>query len=233
MTTLPIAPDADVLSWSCIHARGDDAVSFLQGQLSQDVTGLDTDRWSLVLTPDSVVVAPCVVRRGEGGLDLVMQHEVVDDVLRRLRRFVLRARCTLECVRGARGPFATDDDRIDAAWPGVAEMAAALTPHSFGREFVAATVSFDKGCFTGQELVGRLDARGASVPWRLVRVRAPDLESADTVLRSAGPPGPAGVTSARRAGRSNDFQGLGVAHRTLLGGLGRLERDDVVVDEVP
>ncbi len=29
------------------------------------------------------------------------------------------------------------------------------------------TVSFTKGCFTGQELVARLDARGSNVPWRL------------------------------------------------------------------
>lgn len=227
-----MAPGADALSWSSLHARGDDAVSFLQGQLSQDVADLEVERWSLVLAPDSVVVAPCVVRGANGGVDLVVQDELVDDVLRRLRRFLLRARCTLESVPGARGPFDTDDDRIDAAWPGVGEVAAGLTPHSFGRTFVAATVSFDKGCFTGQELVGRLDARGASVPWRLVRVRAPDRQSADEVLRSAGPPGPSGVTSVRRVGRGGVFEGLGVAHRTLLAGPKRLERDDVWVDEV-
>jgi len=34
-------------------------------------------------------------------------------------------------------------------------------------------VSFTKGCFTGQELVGRLDARGSSVPWRMVRASGP------------------------------------------------------------
>ncbi len=46
------------------------------------------------------------------------------------------------------------------------------------------TVSFTKGCFTGQELVARLDARGSKVARRLCGVVAGTLDPGVTVPRS-------------------------------------------------
>jgi folate-binding Fe-S cluster repair protein YgfZ len=141
-------------------------------------------------------------------------REDAEATLARLRRFLLRTKCSLEIREVDAGPFATVADQINASWPGAKEVARALTPHTFGRRFVDETISFTKGCFTGQELVGRLDARGSSVPWRLVRVEGPSEEAINEYLRSKGPDGPQGVTSAvERDGR---IFGLGVAHRTLL-----------------
>jgi len=47
-----------------------------------------------------------------------------------------------------------------------------------------AAVSFTKGCYTGQELVERMDARQATPPRRLVRVHAPAplVEGAELTL---------------------------------------------------
>ena len=42
-----------------------------------------------------------------------------------------------------------------------------MNPYELGGNVVAQCVSFEKGCYTGQELVARLDARGANVPQRL------------------------------------------------------------------
>jgi folate-binding Fe-S cluster repair protein YgfZ len=203
------------LAWSVIEARGDEALTFLQGQLSQDLSAVGDDgAWSLVLAPDSVVIAVCRVRPREDGLDLVVAREDADATLARLRRFLLRSKCTLELHDVKEGPFMTVSDQIDASWPGANEVARALTPHTFGRYFVDETISFSKGCFTGQELVGRLDARGSSVPWRLVRVEGPSEDVINSFLRSKGPEGPQGITSAiERDGR---VVGLGVAHRTLF-----------------
>lgn len=218
------------LTWSVIEARGEDALTFLQGQLSQDLARLDErGAWALVLAPDSVVVTTCFVTSRPDGFDLVVPRELGEVALARLRRFLLRTKCTLDLRPVDAGPFGSLDEQIDASWPGVGEFASGLTPHAFGRDFVAATIAFDKGCFTGQELVGRLDARGSSVPWRLVRVRGASVEAIDGVLRSKGPHGPQGVTSASvREGR---VVGLGIAHRTLLGALGD-GGDDVEVVEV-
>lgn len=203
------------LAWSVIEARGEEALTFLQGQLSQDLSTIaDGGAWSLVLAPDSVVVAVCFVRPRDGGFDLVVSREDAEAALARLRRFLLRSQCTLQLHDSDDGPFVTVADQIDASWPGANEIARSLTPHTFGRRFVDETISFSKGCFTGQELVGRLDARGSSVPWRLVRVEGPSEDALNDFLRSKGPEGPQGITSAvEREGR---VVGLGVAHRTLL-----------------
>jgi folate-binding protein YgfZ len=216
------------LTWSVIEARGDEAKSYLQGQLSQDLDALGDDgAWSLVLAPDSVVVAVCFVKGRDDGLDLTVARELAATTLARLRKFLLRSKCTLELHDVENGPFTTVADQIEASWPGAKEIERSLTPHTFGRHFVDETISFQKGCFTGQELVGRLDARGSSVPWRLVRVEGPSEAALDDYLKSKGPDGPQGITSAlQREGR---VVGLGVAHRTLLASESPA---DVTVEEV-
>jgi folate-binding protein YgfZ len=56
--------------------------------------------------------------------------------------------------------------RIEAGWPAMgAELDERTIPAEAG--IVEASVSFTKGCFTGQELVARIDSRGGNVPRRL------------------------------------------------------------------
>src|SRR5699024_5889503 len=43
---------------------------------------------------------------------------------------------------------------------------------TIGQWAIDASVSFTKGCYTGQELVARIDSRGGNVPRRLVAVTA-------------------------------------------------------------
>jgi folate-binding protein YgfZ len=220
-----------VLEWSVIQARGADAESFLQGQLSQDLANLDTQgAWSLLLAPDSVVITSCFVKLRVDGFDLFVPRALAEDATKRLKRFLLRSSCSLEVVDASEGPFATLDEQIERGWPGEGEFAKSLTPHSFGRTFVDATISFQKGCFTGQELVGRLDARGSSVPWRLVRVSAENAARGDEVLKSKGPVGPQGVTSIGT--KNGRFEGLGIAHRTLLSAPLDTDDADVTVEEI-
>jgi folate-binding protein YgfZ len=58
---------------------------------------------------------------------------------------------------------------------GVPAMGSELTGKTIAAEagLVERTVSFTKGCYTGQELVARLDSRGSNVARRLVGVVAP------------------------------------------------------------
>jgi folate-binding protein YgfZ len=51
---------------------------------------------------------------------------------------------------------------------------------------VAACVSFSKGCYTGQELVARIDYRGSNVPRNLRGLELSGPASASAVLRSPG-----------------------------------------------
>ncbi len=63
--------------------------------------------------------------------------------------------------------------RVEAGWPA---MGAELTPDTIPAEsgVVPLAVSFTKGCFTGQELVARIDSRGGHVARHLRRLRRSD-----------------------------------------------------------
>jgi tRNA-modifying protein YgfZ len=55
--------------------------------------------------------------------------------------------------------------RIEAGVPAMgAEVTAETIPAELGQWLVHASVSFTKGCYTGQELVARIDSRGGNVP---------------------------------------------------------------------
>ncbi|MDH3754222.1 MAG: hypothetical protein OEU32_10160 [Acidimicrobiia bacterium] len=79
----------------------------------------------------------------------------------------------LEVVAGAELVTAGQFDllRIGAGWPAMgAEIDASTIPAASGVVDIAA--SFTKGCYTGQELVARIDSRGNNTPTRLVGLRA-------------------------------------------------------------
>jgi folate-binding Fe-S cluster repair protein YgfZ len=219
-----------LVEWSAISARGAQSEAFLQGQLSQDLSAISDGAWALVLTPDSVVITSCFVTKCDDGFDMQLPRALGDVALTRLRRFLLRTKCTLTIADTATGPFTTVEQQVRAGLPGVGEFERHLTPHSFGGSFIASTVSFSKGCFTGQELVGRLDARGSSVPWRFVRVIGPNVARIEELLRSKGPTGPQGVTSVSRS--SDAVAVLGIAHRTLLDPELLAEWSDLAVEPI-
>ena len=106
--------------------------------------------------------------------------------------------------------------RIRAGWPAMGrELTDRTIPAEIGG-LVEASVSFTKGCYTGQELVARIDSRGGNVPrpLRLLEI-ASDAEVAPGeeivvdgkavgVVTSAAADRPAGLTVA-----------LGTVHRRV------------------
>jgi folate-binding Fe-S cluster repair protein YgfZ len=103
---------------------------------------------------------------------------------------------------------------LGSSTPGPDELSKGLSPHAYGQTFVDAHISFSKGCFTGQELVGRLDARGANVPFVVARYEGSDPEYADAQLKKCGPEGPQGLTSVSHS--EGRWRGLAIAHRTFV-----------------
>ena len=199
-----------------LRVRGPDAVSFLQGQLSQDLAALEVGSAadSLLLQPQGKVDALVrVTRTGEDEMVVDVEGGFGQAVQDRLQRFKLRVKAELEplpwkCL-GLRGPGAHQVD-VDGGgglvlhndWPGlpgvdvvgeapsvpegvrtcgaeaweavrieagIPAMGAELTEKTIPAEagLVERTVSFTKGCYTGQELVARIDSRGGHVPRHL------------------------------------------------------------------
>jgi folate-binding protein YgfZ len=213
-----------------VRAAGPDAVSFLEGQLSQEVAGLAAggSTWALLLQPQGKVVAFLrVLRVGDEEFVLETDAGYGEAVVERLTRFKLRVKADLDplawtCV-AVRGPKSHDvvEGGVVADWPGlpgvdlVGESVSApegvpvCSMEAYeavrieagipvmGRELdestipeeagvVQRSVSFTKGCYTGQELVARIDSRGGNVPRRLRGLVVDGSPLAGATLESDG-----------------------------------------------
>jgi folate-binding protein YgfZ len=68
-------------------------------------------------------------------------------------------------VQLAADPEVYERARIEAGVPALGhELTEATIPVEAGQWLIDASVSFTKGCFTGQELVARIDSRGGNAP---------------------------------------------------------------------
>ena len=197
-----------------LRVEGPDAVSYLQGQCSQDVValGVAQSTEALLLSPQGKLDAYVrVTRTADDGFLLDVDDGYGPAVADRLQRFRLRVKVDLtpvplEClsVRGPDtatataavaaelrlgfswggavgvdllgtsidassvgavrwcGPAAWEALRVEA---GIPVMGAELDDRTIAAEagLLERAVSFSKGCYTGQELVARLDARGNKV----------------------------------------------------------------------
>lgn len=197
---------------SVLAVTGPDAEEFLQGQLSQDIAALvpGQSAWSLILQPQGRIDAFVRVTRQAADRFVLDTDGPLEQVIARLRRFMLRTDVALEpldwqciAVRGPGaaevavsgeiiGPVPTGGIDVLGPAPTASEDVPPVDPEllevhrircGFPRmgvdinertipaeaEVVPFTVSFTKGCFTGQELVARMDSRGSSAP-RYLRV---------------------------------------------------------------
>jgi folate-binding protein YgfZ len=116
--------------------------------------------------------------------------------------------------------------RIEAGWPAMgAELTERTIPGEIG-PLLDLAVSFTKGCYPGQELLERMDARGAAAPHQLRRLRADRgaLEVGEVVLAAGQSVG----TVSSAAGP----EGLAVLARSVEPGVvGRV--DGVTVSILP
>lgn len=218
MLRMPPVPFQHLPEQGVLLLDGPDAVAFLQGQVTVDVTHLVPARAMLgaLCTAQGRVIAITWIGRTAAGLALVLPRELAAPLAGRLARFVLRSKVTIRdasagwSVAGACG-FAGEWPALPDGWEAlllpqgrllaIGPAALAATPPgvaggagSWGAlcvalgepEVYAATseawlpqmlnldlldaVSLTKGCYTGQEVVARLQYRGR-VKRRLMRYR--------------------------------------------------------------
>ena len=178
------------MSRDTIRVEGPDAAVYLQGQISQDVDaiGVGETAWSLVLQPNGKLASWFRIHRvaeQEFLLDTDEGHG--SGLVARLERFKLRTDATIDVsdtqlpapVTWPGAPDPSDErQRILAGMPKMgAELTDETIPGEGGQQLIDLSVSFTKGCYTGQELVARIDSRGGNVP-RPIRVVQADGELA-------------------------------------------------------
>lgn len=210
-----------------VRVSGPDAVSYLQGQVSADVTELTvgSSTPALLLEPNGKLAVWCRITRTAGDEMLLDVDAGWGDVaISRLRRFLLRVDVEVEPSprRGValRGPSSAataagivgdvvrvdvdwrglpgvdvlgavdgeapavpddvpllgrdvwDELRVEQGWPEMGrELDASTIPAEAGDWLIDTSVSFTKGCYTGQELVARVHSRGSHTPRHLRGLR--------------------------------------------------------------
>ena len=172
--------------YSKIIVSGADAFDFLQAQLSNDLRLL-AERDELLTAwcnPKGRVICILRVRRNDGGYVLTLPAELAESVVKRLTLFRFRSRVEFEAAPAAPADLgirgSTDDWLLDNLKSGRPEVWQAqseqFTPHMLNLDLIGA-VSFDKGCYPGQEIVARTHYRGATKR-RTHRFKAARLVSA-------------------------------------------------------
>lgn len=171
--TFVLAPQGKVDGWGRVHRTGEDAFAI-------DVDAGAGSRWQtrlsrfLLRTKAEIAVrqdVPTLVVRGatvEGGLPATGLGLTGSDLI------------------GVDGPdlpptvpadaveVSADELEVQRISAGVpvwgSELDDDTIPATVGQWVIDASVSFTKGCYTGQELVARIDSRGGNVPRHLVGV---------------------------------------------------------------
>lgn len=193
---LSVGPEA----FGVLALRGADAARFLQGQLSADIEGLAPAAGTLagLHSPQGRVIALLALARTAPDEFLAaLPRELTGDVAQRLRKYVLRAKVSIEEVRDMRvigsehplpgfgsiswgtrhlslvcgdhpGQLQIDTGglpqwQLTDVREGLPQVYAA-TSESFVAQMLnldlLGAIAFDKGCYTGQEVIARAHYRG-------------------------------------------------------------------------
>ncbi len=123
---------------------------------------------------------------------------------------------------------------------GQPRMGAEITERTIPAEtgIVEWTVSFTKGCYTGQELVARIDSRGNHVPRKMVRLRLDGEVAAGSEMFDADGASVVAAASGVSPGAAGRITSVGLSPSQGWVGLGYLERKagspvSLVADGVP
>ena len=151
-----------MLSISTLKVTGKDAAEFLQGQLSNDIRRLEQEPEMLAAwcNPKGRVIWFGTVWPIESGFGLSVPSDMADDLVRRLSLFRFRSKVEFEIVDEGQtvDPAFLVENGTPYIGPAQSEQ---FTPHMLNLDLLGA-ISFDKGCYTGQEIVARTHYKGAT-----------------------------------------------------------------------
>jgi len=145
-----------------INVTGPDAFEFLQGQLSNDLRRLEAEAEILAAwcNPKGRVIWFGTVGAIENGFALSAPADTAADIVKRLTLYRFRSKVDFEIVDKGN----TVDPRLlvrrGHAFIGTGQVEQ-FTAHMLNLDLIDA-VSFDKGCYTGQEIVARTHFKGAT-----------------------------------------------------------------------
>lgn len=164
-------PITESTTLGALRVSGAEARLFLQGQLSADIDALAPSR-SLLASCNSaqgrVQAVVWLVERSDG-IALILPASMVERTATRLQKYVLRSKVKIEALAAA-GELPESHAYREQDWrlAGIRAGLPQVYPQT-NEVFVAQMlnldllggVNFEKGCYTGQEIIARTHFRGA------------------------------------------------------------------------
>jgi len=151
-----------MLKISTINVTGGDALEFLQGQLTNDLKSLEPDAEILAAwcNPKGRVIWFGTVRIIDNGFGLSAHAGTAADIVKRLG--VFRFRSKVEFSIADEVVEVDPEFLVQNGYPTIgASQMEKFTPHMLNFDLLGA-INFDKGCYTGQEIVARTHHKGAT-----------------------------------------------------------------------
>jgi len=248
MAKINIAP---IFHLGLLKISGPDTVKLLQGQTTADYDQHPTDQyaWAAACTPKGRVYSNFISIPVDEGFLLLMAMDLIPETLKRLNKYAVFYKVTLEDVSkqwhllgveqddqhvfgtlDKAQSVAVSDTEISLAWPGKRKILAlnplnagyddrleALTEHytfltsehwqkgdieagipwvtdANLEEFIPQNlnlqafdgISFSKGCYTGQEIVARMEYKGKLKSWAHLATSAQPLKAGDKIVNADG-----------------------------------------------
>lgn len=147
---------------STITISGQDATEFLQGQLTNDLRRLNAEAEILAAwcNPKGRVIWFGTLSAADSGFALSAPAETAEDIVTQLTRFRFRSKVDFNVASGS----GTVDPQflVQHGYPFIGgAQSEKFTAHMLNLDLLDA-ISWDKGCYTGQEVIARTHYKGAS-----------------------------------------------------------------------
>lgn len=157
-------------NYSLIHISGADSEKFLQGQLTCDVRQLNTEPFLFAAhcSPKGRVISLFRIFKQADDFYLLMPTDVIETAFENLNKYARFFKTTLTVLSSdQRKGYPFDFDDATQHHQDVIQGIPCLHPNTIG-EFLPhyinlpqfGGVSFSKGCYTGQEIIARMEHRG-------------------------------------------------------------------------
>ena len=147
---------------STINISGRDASEFLQGQLTNDLRRLETEAEILAAwcNPKGRVIWFGTLSATDSGFSLSAPAETAADIVKRLTMFRFRSKVEFDIV--AEGGTVDPGFLVQNGYPFIGRaQSEKFTAHMLNLDLLD-TINFDKGCYTGQEVIARTHYKGAT-----------------------------------------------------------------------
>ena len=153
---------------SIIQISGVDSAEFLQGQITNDINFASESKMSIsaVCNVKGRIIAVFKILKTGSGFLIFVNSTVAKKLKKHLEKYAVFFKTKIEFIDNAINGIEIiplSDWKLDCIEKGFVEInesiSEAFTPHELNYQNLG-LISFEKGCFTGQEVIARMHYRG-------------------------------------------------------------------------